>query len=195
MFEREEKNPVKDAEILDLYWARDERALAETQRSYGGYCYSIALRILNDREDSDECVNDTWLRAWNVIPPKRPDKLNLFLGTITRNMAVDRLRGRNTVKRGGGEVMLALDELEECIPDAHSTEAAVEAAELQKLLNAFLHTLPERECNVFLRRYWYVEAYEEIAGRYDMKLNTVKTSLFRTRSKLKAYLEKEGIII
>lgn len=186
---------MKDSEILDLYWARDERALAETQASYGNYCHSIAWRILNDREDAEECVNDTWMRAWNAIPPKRPERLNLFLGTITRNLALDRWKGRNTMKRGGGETMLALDELAECVPAANSTEETVEAAELKRLLNQFLHTLPERECNVFLRRYWYVEEYESIAKRYGMRLNTVKTSLFRTRGKLKRFLEGEGVLL
>ena len=186
---------MRDTEILDLYWARDERALAETQASYGKYCYSIAWRILNDREDSDECVNDTWMRAWNAIPPKRPERLNLFLGAITRNLALDRWKGQRTMKRGGGETMLALDELTECVPAAHSTEDIVEAEELQRLINDFLRTLPEKDCNVFLRRYWYVEQYEVIAKRYGMKVNTVKTSLFRTRSRLKAFLEKEGVVL
>lgn len=186
---------MRDAEILDLYWMRDERAIAETQERYGSYCRSIARRILNDREDADECVNDTWMRAWNAIPPGRPEHLNLFLGTITRNLALDRWKRRNTMKRGGGETVLVLDELAECVPAAHNTEEEVEAAELSRLLNQFLHTLPERECNVFLRRYWYVEEYESIARRYGMKLNTVKTSLFRTRGKLKVFLEREGVLL
>ncbi len=185
---------MKDTEILDLYWERNERAIAESQSTYGNYCYSIAWHILYDREDSDECVNDTWLRAWNSIPPNRPGKLALFLGTITRNLSIDRWKGRQTMKRGSGEMALALDELAECIPDVHSTEDMVEAAELERLMNDFLHTLPEKDCNIFLRRYWYVEEYGAIAKRYSMKLNTVKTSLFRTRSKLKSYLEKEGLI-
>lgn len=186
---------LKDTEILDLYWNRNERAIVETQSAYGGYCYSIAWHILYDKEDSDECVNDTWLRAWNSIPPNRPGRLALFLGTITRNLSLDRWKGRRTMKRGKGEMTVALDELAECIPDTYSTEDAVEAAELERLINAFLHTLPERDCNVFLRRYWYVEEYGAIAGRYSMNLNTVKTSLFRTRNKLKKYLEKEGIVL
>ena len=169
---------MRDTEILDLYWAREERAISETQLSYGSYCYSIAWHILYDREDSDECVNDTWLRAWNAIPPRRPNRFE-----------------KHTMKRGKGEMMLALDELAECVPDLRSTEEEVEAAELERMLNDFLHTLPERECNVFLRRYWYVEEYGEIARRYGMKLNTVKTSLFRTRAKLREYLEREGIIL
>ena len=186
---------MRDTEILDLYWAREERAISETQLSYGSYCYSIAWHILYDREDADECVNDTWLRAWNAIPPKRPSRLAVFLGTITRNLSLDRWKEKHTMKRGNGEIMLALDELAECVPDVRNTEAEAESAELERMLNDFLHTLPERECNVFLRRYWYVEEYGEIARRYGMKLNTVKTSLFRTRAKLREYLEREGIIL
>lgn len=186
---------MNDVEILELYWGREERAIYETQKAYGKYCYSIAWNILYSREDSDECVNDTWLRAWNAIPPKRPSRLALFLGTITRNLSLDRWKERHAMKRGKGEMELALEELEECLPDARSTEDAVEAAELERLVNEFLHTLPERECNVFLRRYWYVEEYGDIAKRYGMKLNTVKTSLFRTRAKLRIFLEKEGVIL
>lgn len=186
---------MQDSQILDLYWDRNEQAITETQRSYGSYCHSIAFHILYDHDDADECVNDTWLRAWNAIPPQRPGKLALFLGTITRNLSLDRWKGKHAMKRGSGEMTLALDELAECVPDRNSTEDAVEAAELERLLNEFLHTLPERECNVFLRRYWYVEEYRDIAKKYGMNLNTVRTTLFRTRSKLKSFLEKEGIVL
>ena len=184
---------MKDTDIIDLYWARDERAIAETQTAYGKYCYSIAFGILRDREDSDECLNDTWLRAWNAIPPNYPERFSLFLGTITRNLSFDKWKRKNAGKRGHGEMTAVLDELAECIPAPVGTEEAVEAAELERMVNTFLHTLQERDCNVFLRRYWYAEEYSDIAKRYHMKLNTVKTSLFRTRSKLKAYLEQEGI--
>lgn len=186
---------MQDDQIIDLYWSRDEQAITESQRSYGSYCHSIAFHILYDRDDADECVNDTWLRAWNAMPPSRPSRLALFLGTITRNLSLDRWKGKRAMKRGSGEMMLALDELAECVPDKNSTEDAVETAELERLLNEFLHTLSERDCNVFLRRYWYVEEYNDIAKRYGMKLNTVKTSLFRTRGRLKTFLEKEGIIL
>ena len=186
---------MQDAQIIDLYWSRNERAITESQRSYGSYCHNIAFHILYDREDADECVNDTWLKAWNAMPPKRPGRLGLFLGTITRNLSLDRWKGKHAMKRGNGNILLALDELAECVPDRHSTEDAVEAAELERLLNEFLHTLPERDCNVFLRRYWYVEEYSDIAARYGMKLNTVKTILFRTRARLKEFLEKEGIVL
>ncbi len=186
---------MQDTQIIDLYWSRDERAITESQKNYGSYCYSIAYHILYDSSDADECVNDTWFRAWNAMPPKRPNRLSLFLGAITRNLSLDRWKGKHAMKRGNGETMLALDELAECVPDRHNTEDAVETAELERLLNRFLHTLPERECNVFLRRYWYVEEYGEIAERYGMKLNTVKTTLFRTRNRLKQFLEKEGIVL
>ncbi len=186
---------MKDAEILDLYWARDERAIAETQGAYGNYCHSIAWNILHDREDAAECVNDTWLRAWNAIPPGRPERFALFLGAVTRNLSLDRWKERHTMKRGGGKMTVVLDELAECIPDVRSTEEEVEAAELERLINAFLRTLSEKDCNVFLRRYWYAEEYREIAGRYGMNLNTVKTSLFRTRNRLREYLEREGIVV
>lgn len=195
MQSREGEEGLKDEEILDLYWIRAERAIVETQNVYGRYCYRIAWNILYDKEDSDECVNDTWLRAWNAIPPARPGRLGLFLGTITRNLSLDRWKGKRTMKRGNGAMMMALDELAECVPSAHSVEDAVEAGELEKLLNAFLKSLPERESNIFLRRYWFVDEYSEIARRYGMNLNTVKTSLFRTRAKLREYLEKEGILI
>lgn len=186
---------MKDGEIIELYWNRDERAIVESQHSYGKYCTSIALHILRDKEDADECVNDTWFRAWNAMPPKRPDRLSLFLGTITRNLSFDKWKRKNTLKRGNGEMEVALDELVECVPAPHNTEATVEASELERLINDFLHTLPERECSIFLRRYWYVEEYSEIAARFHMNLNTVKTSLFRTRGKLRDYLEGEGIVL
>ena len=135
------------------------------------------------------------MRAWNSIPPKKPNRLELFLGTITRNLSFDRWKAKNAQKRGNGIMDTTLDELAECIPAAHNTEEAVEAAELERSINAFLHTLSEQECNVFLRRYWFVEEYAEIAGRYGMNLNTVKTSLFRTRKKLQKYLEQQGIVL
>lgn len=186
---------MEDNRILELYWARDERAVEETQKSYGRYCYHIAWNILFEKEDSEECVNDTWLHAWNAIPPKKPDRLAVFLGTITRNLSLDRWKKKRSAKRGGGRLQQTLDELEECLPAAHGVEDQVEAAELERLLNGFLRMLPERECNIFLRRYWYAEEYQAIADRYGMKLNTVKTVLFRTRKRLKEYLEGEGVIL
>lgn len=190
-----EGEAMKDTEIIDLYFARKEQAIIETQKSYGNYCYSIAFHVLHLKEDSEECVNDTWMRAWNSIPPNRPQRLALFLGTITRNLSFDRWKQKNALKRGNGEMEATLDELAECIPDRSNTEEIVEARQLQESINEFLKTLQERERNIFLRRYWYAEEYGEIAEKYGYNLNTVKTTLFRVRGKLKAYLEKEGVIL
>lgn len=184
---------MKDSEIIDLYWKRDESATSETARRYGGYCYSIAYNILNNKEDSDECVNDTWMKAWSAIPPHRPHKLSLFLGRITRNLSFDRLKAGKAQKRGGGEIVLVLEELDECVPSSNDVEQTVIDGRLDQLINRFLHTLPERECNVFLARYWYSKPLAEISEESSMKETNVKASLFRSRVKLRAYLEKEGV--
>ncbi len=186
---------MKDTELIDLYFERNEQAIVVTQEKYGNYCHSIAFNILYDKGDTEECLNDTWLRAWNSIPPQRPNKLQLFLGKITRNLALDRYKARHAAKRGGGCVEVALDELAECLAAEDTVEDLTMAAELERSIHSFLEKLPARECNVFLRRYWYMEDYQTIADKYHMKLNTVKTLLFRTRCKLKEHLEQEGIVI
>lgn len=186
---------MDDCQIVALYWSRDEAAIRETAARYGPYCRSIARGILASPQDAEECVNDTWLGAWRAIPPHRPGRLRLFLGKITRRLACDMVRAQSAVKRGGGTYAAALEELGECVPAVPGADQAVEDRELEQMVNRFLHTLPERACSVFLRRYWYAEPLEDIAGRYGMRVNTVKTSLFRTRQKLRAYLEKEGVIV
>jgi RNA polymerase sigma-70 factor (ECF subfamily) len=188
---------LTDAEIIGLYWGRDQAAIAQTAKRYGNYCYSIAYRILGSGEDSEECLNDTWQRAWNAIPPQRPNVLSLFLGRITRNLAFDRHKMGTAQKRGGGELPLVLEELDECVPSPDSVEQAVERAiegsELERVVNAFLHGLPERECDIFLLRYWHSYSLAEIGSRPSMRENNVKASLFRSRQKLRSYLEKEGV--
>lgn len=186
---------MNDTEIIDLYFDRNEQAIANSQEKYGKYCYSIAYNILYDREDTEECVNDTWLRAWNAIPPQRPSRMQIFLGTITRNLAFDKYKSKRAQKRGSGTMDVALEELGECIPTTDNIEDLAIAAETEQLIHRFLRELPEKECNVFLRRYWYVEEYQTIADRYHMNLNTVKTLVFRVRGKLKRFLEQEGIVI
>lgn len=186
---------MEDRQILDLYWQRSEDAVRETERKYGGYCRTVAGRLLADRMDVEECVSDTWLKAWMAIPPHRPNRLQLFLGKLARTRACDMLRAQTARKRGGGACLLALEELGECVPAAPGADRAVEERELTELLNRFLRELPERDCNVFLRRYWYAEPLEDIARRYGMKVNTVKTRLFRLRGRLRDYLEKEGILL
>ena len=186
---------MDDSRIVELYWRRSGDAIAETSRKYGGYCYAIAYNLLSSVRDAEECVNDTWLGAWNAIPDNRPQYLAPFLGKIARRLAFNRFRADRAEKRGGGELPLVLEELGGCVPAVPSAAQAVEDGELEAEINRFLHAVPPRDCDVFLRRYWYGESLAEITGRYGLKLNTVKTSLYRTREKLRVYLEKEGILL
>lgn len=186
---------MEDKQIVELYWRRSEEAVRLTADKYGPYCRTIAGNILSDPRDAEECVNDTWIGAWNAMPPHRPNRLRLFLGKITRCAACDTLRAGAAQKRGGGEYTAALEELGECVPSSPGADQAALDRELEELVNRFLSGLPARECSVFLRRYWYVERVEAIASRYGLKENTVKTILRRTRGKLRTYLEKEGILL
>ncbi len=186
---------MEDSAIIDLYWARQEQALAETDQKYGTYCRTIAYHILSSREDTEECVNDTWLRAWNAMPPQRPSVLSAFLGRITRNLSLDRWKLAKAAKRGGGQLPLALDELGECIPSSDLVEAQLEEKELSRQIDRFLRDLPERDCCIFLRRYWYVDSVSDIAKRYHMAEGSVKSTLYRLRKKLQAHLEKEGVAV
>lgn len=186
---------MEDHRIVELYWRRDPEAIAQTGAKYGGYCRAIARRLLGDDRDAEECVNDTWLGAWNAMPVHRPEKLAPFLGKITRRAALTRCQAERAEKRGGGELPLVLEELGSCVPTAPSAAQAVEDRELEHMLDRFLHTLPPRSCDVFLRRYWYAEPLSDIAGRYGMGVGAVKSSLFRSREKLRNYLEQEGIVL
>lgn len=186
---------MEDVQIVGLYWDRNEDAIAESAAKYGGYCRQIANNILDDRSDAEECVNDTWLGAWNAMPPHRPARLSTFLGKITRNLSCNKYKANNAGKRGGGQLTQALEELRECAAGPGGAPETTEDEELARLINDFLRGLPPRECNVFLRRYWYVESMEQIAGRYGMTANSVKASLFRSRTKLRRFLEKEGVAL
>lgn len=184
---------MEDRAIVDLYWQRDPEAIRHTGEKYGNYCRKVARNILLDHRDAEECVNDTWLNAWNAMPENRPSLLAPFLGKITRNLAFNRWRSNHAEKRGEGELPLALDELAECV-SPENTLQTVEAAELEEVVNRFLHTLPERDCNLFLRRYWFTEPMAETARRYGMREGAVRSSLFRSREKLRRYLEKEELL-
>ena len=186
---------MDDRQIIALYNERSEAALSETAKKYGRYCRTVAYNILRNEEDSEECVNDTWMRAWESIPPRCPERLAAFLGKITRNLALNRYKHNNREKRGGGQMLLALEELTECIPGANGTEEAVEEALLVDALNRFLEEQPAEKRNVFLRRYWYLSSVKEIAEDYGLTESNVKMTLLRMRSKLKQTLEKEGIIL
>ena len=183
---------MEDREIVQLYWDRDERAIEESERKYGGLCRSVALRVLESMEDSEECVSDTWLRSWNVIPPQRPSLLGAFLARITRNLALDRWRASHAAKRLGGETALALEELGDCV-SGESLENEVDRRELARVLNAFLRSLPEGDRNLFLRRYWSVEILESLAKQEGMSVSALHRRLRRLRSALADHLRKEGI--
>lgn len=184
---------MDDNQIIDLYWARSENAIAETASKYGAYCHSIASNILNDPQDAEESVNDTYLAAWNTMPPKRPSLLAAFLGKITRYISLDRWKQRSRLKRGGGEVPLCLEELEDCVSGRESTEDAVLLKELLSGINCFLEKLPPMERKVFLCRYWYLDSVQEIAQRFGFSQSKTASMLHRIRGKLNRYLEKEGL--
>ena len=183
---------MEDREIVQLYWARDERAIAESEHKYGAFCRGVALRVLENVEDSEECVSDTWLRSWNVIPPQRPTLLGAFLARITRNLALDRWRREHAAKRFGGETALALEELGDCV-SGEAMEDEVTRRELARALHAFLRGLPEGDRRVFLRRYWSVETLERIAKQEGMSVSALHRRLRKLRAALAAHLRKEGI--
>lgn len=182
---------MEDRQIVDLFWARSETAISETEKKYGRYCRYIAYRILDNDEDAKEIENDTYLRAWNSIPPARPNLLKAFLGAISRNLALDRYEKRNTQKRGG-QAELALDELTDCIPNGDDGRELSELTALRDAMNRFIRSLPEKTQCIFVRRYWYSSPISEIAEEFAMKESSVSVLLLRTRKKLKAFLKKEG---
>ena len=185
---------MEDGRIVDLYWARDERALAETESKYGGYCRAIARNILADGEDVRECVNDTWLGAWNAMPQDRPARLGAYLGCITRRIALNRRKAASAVKRGGGQVPLALEELAQCVPASEDVSSRLELKELTAAVNGFVKGLPDTERRVFLCRYWYLDPVADIGARFGFSQSKVKSMLARTRKRLRAYLEKEELL-
>ena len=184
---------MEDSKIIDLYFARSESAISETAAKYGSYCYRIADNILSDREDAEECVNDTYLAAWNAMPPRRPNLLSAFLGKITRNISLDRWKCRSAQKRGGGETALSLEELEECLADRRTPERAAERREVLQAVNRFLEALPETQRNIFVCRYWYLDSIEAISKRFGYSQSKVTTLLHRLRKRLAAQLKEEGL--
>lgn len=185
---------MEDQEILDLFWSRSETAISEVEHKYGRYCYSIAYNILTNKEDAEESVSDTYLTVWNIIPPQRPSVLAAFLGKITRRLSIDRWRSRNRYKRGGGEIILALEELGDCVAEDQTVEKACERKELALTFNRFLDALPETERRVFLCRYWYLDPIADIAAYFGFTESKVASMLHRTRKKLRTVLEKEELL-
>lgn len=183
---------MTDQQIIEAYWRRDEAAIRETAAAYGSYCFTVANNILGDPRDAEECVSDTWLGAWNSIPPQRPGRLSFFLARLTRNLAIDRWRAKNAGKRGGGEAPLLLEELAQCAA-REDVESQLQAQELGALVNRFAASLPERDRGLFLRRYFYGEPLAKAAGRYGLTPHHAAVILSRVRKKLAACLEKEEL--
>ncbi len=184
---------MEDSQIVDLYWQRSDRAIAETEAKYGRCCRSIANNILRSTEDTEECVSDTWLAAWNAMPDKRPKRLLAFLARITRNFALDRWRASSRQKRGGGEIPLALDELSECLADGTDVEREIEARELSEKIGAFVRSLPKTERDIFTARYFYLASMGEIVEKTGFTQSKVKSMLHRTRLRLREMLREEGL--
>lgn len=186
---------MEDREIIERYWNRDESAIVESRNKYGGYCTTIAYNILSSIEDTDECVADTFFQAWNAIPPTRPDSLKLFLGRITRNLSLSRLRQQSREKRGGGQADLALDELLDCVANNSDPFSELEEKRLSETISDFLSALPPEKRKVFVLRYWYLYSIREISQQTGAREGKIKSTLHRTRRLLRQHLEKEGFTL
>ncbi len=183
---------MEDSRIVQLYWDRNEKAIEATAGKYGSYCFSIADNILHSREDAEECVNDTYLNAWNTMPPHRPSILSVFLGKITRNLSLDKLKRNRAAKRGGESMSLALDELSDIVSDREDVEKEIDRKELVKAIDGFLKTLGKEQRHIFILRYWYFEGIGSIASRFHMTESNASVLLHRLRGKLRLYLEERG---
>ena len=186
---------MEDHEIVNLYWARSEQAIQESDDKYGTFCRSIARNILRQEQDAEECVNDTWLKAWNAMPPQRPGILSAFFGRITRNLSLDRWRYSRAAKRGGPQVELALEELGECVPAPGAPEEHLEERETAALISRFLREQSDLDRNLFLRRYWYLDSISALAKRFHLSEGQTKSRLHRIRLRLREALVREGVAV
>lgn len=185
---------MEDAAIVALYWERNQDAIEQSRLKYGAYCMAVSQNILGSPQDAEECVSDTWLRAWNAMPPHRPSALRMFLAKITRNLSFSRFRRLAAQKRGGGTIDAVLDELAGVIADQSSVDDAVDARALGETVRLFIRELPDRERDVFLRRYFFTESIREIAAAYGITENHTAVILNRTRGKLRLHLIREGFL-
>lgn len=186
---------MQDQRIIGLFWARDESAIGAVAAVYSSYCHRIAYNILQNNEDAEECVNDTWLSAWNAIPPHRPNNLATFLGKLTRNHALNRYDLRHAQKRGRGQTELALEELKDCIPATGSVEDALDEKTLTAAIEEFLLAQPVLQRKIFVGRYWHLYSVRALARAYGISESKTASLLFRMRNKLKSHLQKEGILL
>ena len=185
---------MRDEDIINLYLSRSEDAIFETEEKYGAYCKTVAKNILNNKEDSEECFNTTLLKVWNSVPPQKPRNFKIYLAKITRNTAINKLKEKAAQKRGNDEKSEIFEELSECIKSKENVEKEFEEKEFFESINSFAKNLSEKERNIFIRRYFFLEETEEISQRYGYSKNRVSVILFRVRKKLHLYLEKEGFI-
>ncbi len=185
---------MEDEKIIELYFERNESAISETAEKYGNYLYKIAFNILSDNEDSEESVNDTYMSAWNAIPPEKPNIFSAFLSKITRYISLNRYRAKKTEKRGGGEIDVAFEEIEECVPDKSDIYDEIEAKELAKMISDYLKNLPETERKIFVCRYYYLDSLSDISKQFGFSQSKVASMLHRTRKKILSHLEKEGVL-
>ena len=186
---------MEDSRIIELYWAREEAAIRETENKYGRYLATIAYHVLADSEDSKEVVNDTYLKAWNSMPTHRPGVLSTYLGKIARELSIDRYRKRISRKRGGTEYAISLSELEDCVAGGPTPEQEVELKLLADAISSYLWSLPEETRNAFVSRYFFLDPIKEIAGFLNASESRVKSMLYRARLGLKDYLIKEGFYL
>lgn len=186
---------MDDKGIVQLYWSRDEEAIQATDEKYGRYCKSIAKNILNSDEDAEECVNDTYLNAWNAIPPHRPARLSAFLGRLTRNLSFNRYKRDRAEKRGGGEFTLTLEELADCVSGRDDMDGVIDRRELSMAINTFVKHLPAEKRKLFVCRYWYADPVARIAADCGKQPGSVSKTLERTRKQLKAYLTERGFVL
>lgn len=185
---------MEDGKIVELYWLRDQQAIAQTQSKYGAYLLKVADNILCDPEDSAESVNDTYLAAWNAMPPHRPQALCPFLSKLTRRISVSLLRKKQSLKRGAGAYESSLEELRECLPGGNTTEEICEGKALEAAISRFLRGIPEQARNVFIGRYFYMDSVKEVARYCSLSESNTKVLLHRTRAALRDYLQKEGYL-
>lgn len=185
---------MEDQRIIELFWQRDPQAIRQTQQKYGAYLTRVAMNVLGDPEDAQETVNDTYLAAWNAIPPHRPEILCAFLSKLTRRISIDLLRKNQSAKRGGGEYVLSIEELDQCLPGSSGTEEAVQANELASAIGEFLKTQSAKARNAFVCRYFYMDSVKDVARSCGLSEANAKVLLHRTRNALRHYLQKEGYL-
>lgn len=186
---------MDDKTLVDLYWERSETAITETANKYGRYCTTISFNILHNKEDAEECVNDTYLKVWGVIPTLRPKRFAAFIGKITRNLSLHKYEYYKAKKRVYNETTITIEELQDCIPSSDNVEGIIDDIALTDVMNRFLSGLSVQKRRIFMRRYWYLSSIKEIALDYQMTESKVKMILLRIRKELQKFLEQEGIAL